>query len=194
MILTHRIAAGVAAGDVTAAYRRWRHLRLTPGSTLRTVAGLVRIDGIDHVDPRHLDDDAAHRAGYSTYEELAATWRGADTDPLWRLTLSWAGPDPRTALAESTTLGASDRAAIDSLLDRLDARTPWARATLKHLGEHPGITAAVLAHELPIDKDSLKRRIRTLKEHGLTLSLPLGYELSARGHAYLSATGFDTIA
>ncbi|WP_206490064.1 hypothetical protein [Rhodococcus sp. KRD162] len=45
-----------------------------------------------------------------------------------------------------------------------------------------------IAEELPIDKDALKRRTRTLKECGITRSLPSGYQLSARGHACLAAT------
>ncbi|TDD32716.1 hypothetical protein E1287_21635 [Actinomadura sp. KC06] len=148
MILTQRITDGVAAGDVTVAYRRWKRPRVKPGST----------------------------------------FRGDDTDPLWRVTLSWAGSDPRQTLAEDAALSPSDISDIDTLLDRLDARTPWARTTLSRIARQPGITAAKLAATLPTDKDSHKRRIRILKEHGLTRSLPTGYELSVRGHAYLSAT------
>lgn len=188
MILTDRIAHGVASGDITVAFRRWKHPRVTPGSTFHTVAGIVRIEGIEQTDLEQLDAIAAQTAGYTTRDELIATFHGHDTDPLWRVTLSWAGPDPRDTLAGNSKLSTSDIADITALLDRLDTRTPWARATLDRLAQEPGITAAQLAAELPMDKDSLKRRIRSLKEHGLTRSLPSGYELSARGHAFLSAT------
>jgi len=188
MILTNRIAHGVAEGSVTVAYRRWARPRVTPGSTFRSVTGVVRIEAIDRVDPEQLDATAAHDAGYATLDELSATFRGTDTTPLWRIALAWAGSDLREALAENAMLSRSDIAAIDALLDRLDVRTPWARTTLNRISEHPGITAAQLTNGLPLGKDSLKRRIRSLKEHGLTRSLPAGYELSARGQAYLSAT------
>jgi len=102
--------------------------------------------------------------------------------------VAWVGSDAREALAENAVLSPSDIADIDALLDRLDARTPWARTTLNRIAGQPGITAGQLVDGLPLGKDSLKRRIRTLKEHGLTRSLPTGYELSARGRAYLSAT------
>lgn len=61
MILTDRIAHGVADGDVTEAYRRWKHPRVSPGSAFRTVAGIVRIDAIVRADPEQLDEAAAHK-------------------------------------------------------------------------------------------------------------------------------------
>lgn len=188
MILTNRIAHSVASGEVTVAYRRWTHPRVTSGTTFRTVAGIMRVDAVERTDPALLDSPAAQHAGYATVLELLTTLRGDDADPLWRITLSWVGPDPRDALADDAALSSSDIASIDALLDRLDKRTPWARATLTRIAERPGIVAAELAHELPLGKEPLKRRIRTLKEHGLTRSRTSGYELSPRGLAYLSAT------
>ncbi|GAA1562202.1 ASCH domain-containing protein [Brevibacterium picturae] len=188
MILTNRIAHDVATGKVTIAYRRWTRPRVTPGSTFRTVAGIVRIEAIDRTDPEQLDATTAQDAGYATLDELLKTFRGDDSVPLWRIALSWVGSDPREALAQNAALSPSDIAAIDALLDRLDTSTPWARTTLNRIADQPGITAAQLADEVTLGKESLKRRIRTLKEHGLSHSLPTGYELSARGHAYLTMT------
>lgn len=188
MILTNRIAHDVAAGKVTLAYRRWKYPRVKPGSRFRTVAGIVRVEAIDEADPEQIDATAAQDAGYATPDELLATLREDPVGPLWCITLAWAGPDPREARAENAALSPSDITDIDVLLDRIDARTPWARTTLDRIAAHPGITAAQLADGLPLGKDALKRRIRTLKEHGLTRSMRVGYELSARGRAYLSAT------
>ena len=188
MILTERIAHAVAAGEVTVAYRRWKEPRVAPGTTFRTVAGVVRVDAIESVLFSALTDADAQRAGYSTLADLQATFHGDDTDLLHRIVLSWAGPDARDALAADADLSPEDIANIDALLDRLDARTPWARTTLARIAEQPGITASSLVAEVPVGKDSLKRRIRSLKEHGLTRSLRVGYELSERGHAYLGAT------
>ncbi|WP_206509766.1 hypothetical protein [Rhodococcus sp. KRD197] len=186
MILTDRIAHGVAAGDVTVAYRRWTDTRgIKAGSTLRTVAGIVRIDRVDRADLEHLDVSAA---GYGSRDELVSTLRGDEAVPLWQITLRWIGPDPREALAANTLLTSADIDEISTVLNKLDARVCWAEPTLYRLAEQPGMTAAQLAEELPIDKDALKRRIRTLKEHGITRSLPSGYQLSPRGHAYLAAT------
>lgn len=187
MILANRIAHDVAAGTVTVAYRRWKHPRVKPGSTFRTVAGIVRVEAIDQADPEQINTAAAQDAGYATPDELLATI-GDHAGPLWCITLAWAGPDPREARAANTELSPSDITDIDVLLDRIDARAPWARTTLGRIAANPGITAAQLADGLPLGKDALKRRIRTLKEHGLTRSLRVGYELSERGHAYLGVT------
>lgn len=154
MILTNRIAHDVAAGEVTVAYRRWTRPRVTPGATFGTVAGIVRIEAIDRADSEQLDAIAAQDAGYATLDELLATFRGDDSIPLWRIALAWVGSDPREVLAENAVLSPSDIADIDALLDRLDARTPWARTTLSRIAEHPGITAVQLVDELPLGKDS----------------------------------------
>lgn len=188
MILTERIAHAVAAGEVSVAYRRWKEPRVAPGTTFRTVAGVVCVNAIERVSFSALTEADARRAGYPTLADLEATFHGDGSEPLYRIDLSWAGPDARDALAADADLTAEDVAGIDALLDRLDARTPWARTTLARIAQQPGITASSLAAEVPVGKESLKRRIRTLKEHGLTRSLRVGYELSERGHAYLGAT------
>lgn len=188
MILTERIAHAVAAGEVTVAYRRWTQPRVKPGSTFRTVAGVVRVEGVELTPISTLTDAEARRAGYPALNDLIATLRGDDSDPLFRIDLSWDAPDAREARAVDANLTPADIVSIDALLDRLDARTPWARTTLARIAQQPGITASSLATESPVGKESLKRRIRTLKEHGLTRSLRVGYELSERGHAYLGAT------
>ncbi|OZD04463.1 hypothetical protein CH275_14740 [Rhodococcus sp. 06-235-1A] len=92
------------------------------------------------------------------------------------------GPDPREALAANTLLTAAEIDEIGTVLKKLDARVCWAEPALYELAKQPGMTAAQLAEELPIDKDALKRRIRTLKEHGITRCLPSGYQLSPRRH------------
>lgn len=187
MLLTERIAHAVAAGDVSLAYRRWRTARVVPGAKFHTVAGVVRVDAVTIVSLDALTDADARRAGFDTVQDVERTFRGRASDPVFRIVLSWAGPDERDALAEATVLSAAEIASISALLDRLDRTTPWARIVLGTLDRAPGTTAAVLASLVGLDKDALKRRIRTLKAHGLTRSLRVGYELSSRGHSYLRA-------
>lgn len=187
MILTERIARGIAAGEITVAYRRWRQARVKEGTEFRTVAGLVRIQTIETVSPAELSDADARRAGYASLHDLTATFRGGEHDPIFRIGLSWVAEDARDALSADANLTPEDITRIDALLGRLDARTPWARTTLTRIRHEPGITAATLSEGLAFGKDSLKRRIRALKEQGLTRSLRVGYELSERGHAYARA-------
>lgn len=73
-------------------------------------------------------------------------------------------------------------------LARKDARSgPWTRATLVSIAEQPGVRAADLAAVLGVEKKPFKRRVRQLKELGLTISLDTGYRLSPRGEAVLVA-------
>lgn len=188
MILKERVASAVAAGEINVAFRRWQSLRIAEGDTFRSTAGVIRITSIKVVREDEIDLADAHAAGYKALNDLLATFRGRNSDPVYRIGLEWAGPDPRDALASNDSLSDADITEIDEWLDRLDSRTPWARATLRRIAEQPGVRAGELAASLTIDKESLKRRIRcNLKEKGLTLSLPEGYEVSPRGRAFLRA-------
>lgn len=190
MMLTRIVAEGVARGDVTLAFRRWATSRVSAGRTFLSVAGVIVIDAVERIDPATITTEDAHAAGARHVEDVLATLRGAAGDPVFRITLSYGGPDPRHATAADTALTADDVAAIRAALDRLDARSgrgPWTRETLRLIEAGPGTRAVDLATSLGVEKDTLKRDIRKLKALGLTLSLDTGYTLSPRGAAWLSA-------
>ena len=56
---------------------------------------------------------------------------------------------------------------------------------LRLIAEKPGVRAPDLAASLGRETLPFKRDVRKLKELGLTRSLPVGYEISPRGRAYL---------
>ena len=91
------------------------------------------------------------------------------------------------ALREQAELSEEDRRAVDERLDRWDAvRTaPWTRELLRLIADKPGVRAPDLAASLGRETPPFKRDVRKLKELGLTRSLPVGYEISHRGRAYL---------
>lgn len=192
MILTEHIAHAFAGGGVTVGYRRWKQPQVKPEATFRTVAVVVRINTIEPVLIEQLNDADAGRAGYNSFDELTATFRGDPADPIFKIGLSWVAADPRETLGNKALLIPEEFADIDALLDRLDARTPWARATLGRIGQVPGVTETALAAELLMGKEPLKRRICPLKEHGPTRSRRIGYEFSACGYANLTATSHTT--
>jgi len=186
MILTHRISVAVSRGEVRLAFRRWQRARVRAGDVFHSSAGLVAIDGVEIVDPTTITAADARAAGFDSVAALVATLRAADVDPVFRIGLSAAGPDPRTALSHDEHLSDADVEAITTVLDRLDQTGPWTRSVLRRIAGAPGVPAAVLATEHGLAKDVLKRKIRQLKALGLTHSLPVGYAIAPRGAAYLA--------
>ncbi|WP_206340147.1 hypothetical protein [Blastococcus litoris] len=187
MLISPATAAGIADGSVTLAFRRWDRPRMRPGSTQRTVAGVVRVDSVEAVDPGTITEEDAHRAGVASLAQLRTLIDRREGSTVYRMQVSYAGADPRVALREQAELSGEDRAAVDRRLDRLDAArgTPWTRQVLALIAERPGVRAPDLAASLGRDTLPFKVDVRKLKELGLTRSLPVGYEISPRGRAYL---------
>ena len=183
--------AAILAGDVDLAFRRWARPRLKVGTRMRTGVGLVEVTSVDEVAPSTLTEDDARRAGARSLQALLDALAARPDDPVWRVGLRHAGPDPRDALRDAVP-DADEVAGLRAWLDRLDASSstgPWTRATLEIIGEHPGRRAPDLAEALGRDTASFKRDVRKLKERGLTRSLDIGYLLSPRGAAVLDFGG-----
>ena len=64
---------------------------------------------------------------------------------------------------------------------------PWTTAYLRLIADQPAVVARRLASSIKIDVATFKRRVRRLKELGLTESLEVGYRLSPRGEALLAS-------
>jgi hypothetical protein len=188
VLISPATAAGIADGSVTLAFRRWDRPRRHPGSTQRTGAGVVLIETVDEVDPDTLTEDDAARAGVRSLAELRRLLDRRDGAHVYRMRVSLAGADPRVELRERGELSEADRRDVDARLDRWDAArgTPWTREILRLVAARPGVRAPDLAASLGRETLPFKRDVRRLKELGLTRSLPVGYEISPRGRAYLA--------
>ena len=187
MLIPPAIAHGIAAGSVTLAFRRWDRPRKRPGSTQRTVAGVVEVTTVEEVDPARLTEEDAARAGARSLAELRRLLDRREGAHVYRMEVRLAGPDPRVALRERTGVTDDERREIDARLDRMDAArgSPWTRQLLALVTANPGVRAPDLAASVGRETLSFKRDVRKLKELGLTVSLPVGYEISHRGRAYL---------
>lgn len=173
MLFTADAAAGIADGTITETYRRWRRPQAVVGHRYRTVGGIIVVDAVDVV----AEDEVPS----------GIVLRGDPSLPVTRVRFHLDDrPDEREVLAGDTDV---DVAALTARLDRLDAAAdgPWTRATLAAIAADPGRRAGDLASALGRERDDLKRDVRKLKALGLTRSLPVGYELSPRGAAYLAA-------
>jgi hypothetical protein len=187
VLISPAIAAGIVDGSVTLAFRRWDRPRVRPGGTQRTVAGVIRFEAVDQVDPEALTEDDARRSGVRSLAELRKLLERRAGENVYRMRVAPDGPDPRIALREQADLSDDDRRGLDARLDRWDAGVngPWTREVLRLIAERPGVRAPDLAASLGRETLPFKRDVRRLKELGLTISLPVGYELSPRGRAYL---------
>jgi hypothetical protein len=189
VLLPLKVAQGVADGSVTLAFRRWRKQDVRPGQVFTTAAGLVRVDDVRVVPAEAISDDEAQLAGWPDADRLRR--RLAPEGETYRVELSYAGPDPRIALRESAELSDAEVAELDTRLERLDraaAHGPWTLPYLHLIQAHPQRRAPDLAELVGRETAPFKLDIRKLKKLGLTVSFPVGYEVSPRGLSYLART------
>lgn len=187
MLFRHDILQGIAEGRVTLAFRRWRRTPPADGSSLRSAVGVLRLDRVTIVEEGDITPEDVRRTGMSV-EDLRASIAGEGT--LLRIELHLAGDDPRIALRQRLP----ERDELDEVvvkLTRMDAASPapWTRRYLALIAGQPGVVSRVLARQAGADVPTFKRRVRRLKELGLTESLEVGYRLSPRGRAVFDRTG-----
>jgi hypothetical protein len=185
MLFREDVLRGIADGRVTLAFRRWRKAPPAVGSTLRTPVGVLTFDRVETVDEGDITPGDVERTGL-TAQALRASLAGDGT--LLRIELRLSGADPRIALREQPP----STEEIDTILARLArfdaaAEAPWTTRTLALIAERPATVARVLATAVDVDLAIFKRRVRQLKELGLTESLDVGYRLATRGEAVVRA-------
>src|SRR4051812_10353886 len=183
MLFEARLRDGLADGSITVAFRRWQRPQVLPGRRYRTGGRyrmnmgdpLVEVERVDVVAPEKITKVDARRAGYRSPEALLAALRGDPNLPLYRGRFKRVDePDPRDVLSRSV----DDLAAVDARLARLDKAAedgPWTARVLQTIADHPGVVSTELAEGLGLERFLFKRRVGSLKELGLTLSLTVGY-------------------
>ena len=191
MLLNRATADGIADGSITVVLRSWDAPRAKAGGTQRTPAGTIRIDDVTEYPGDHRVTTAqARAAGYPDAESANADLRRRPARHVYAIAVSYAGSDERIALAADDRLSPADLDTISARLQRWDAASttgPWTRPYLEMIAGNEGVRAPDLAAQAGIDTQRFKRRVRQLKGLGLTTSLAVGYRLSPRGRAFLSA-------
>jgi hypothetical protein len=185
MIFRLDVLERIARGEVTLAFRRWIKAPPANGSTLRTPIGVVALSGVTVVRPEDVTEEDATLAGASSRQQLFAELR--DEGSLIRMEVRLVGADPRVELRDTPFRDDAEIAAVRSRLAQIDRRadSPWTASVLELIGRHPGVLASRLAKKAGMDAAPFKRRVRALKELGLTESLEIGYRLSPRGQQLL---------
>ena len=185
MLLSQKTLDAIVNGEVDRVYRRWKRPAVVEGTLQRTSHGLVEVVGLRRVEENEIEPTAA---GYGTTEEVLAEIRPPEPERrLYEVRVRWAGEDHRPALRESTDLDDAALEAIDDVISGIGRRGgPTGIELLQVIAANPAKLAEDLAHGVGVERDVLKRRVRQLKELGLTESLRVGYRLSPRGEAYLA--------
>ncbi len=166
---------------------------MAAGRPYRTGGGRIEVTSVEVVEVDSIDESAARAAGHESLGELLGYLNDGDRAdrPLYRVEFRRLDePDPREVLASDDDLQPADVESITTRLDRLDRAAtdgPWTRATLALIAEHPERRAPDLADMAGRETQPFKLDVRKLKNLGLTESLRIGYRLSPRGRAYLSA-------
>lgn len=188
MLFRKEVLDAIREGKVDLAFRRWDRARVRPGGRQRTGAGVVAFEQVEVVDRSAIGDDEARRAGFASRAALLAMLDARASGDIYRVTLRYAGPDPRVELRGRDELSDAELEELKRRLDRLDrasAHGPWTRTVLELIAAHPEVAAVELAAGLGRERMPFKRDVRKLKELGLTESLERGYRLSPRGRALL---------
>ncbi|RWA23539.1 hypothetical protein MBRU_01560 [Mycolicibacterium brumae DSM 44177] len=196
VLISKAVAEGIRDGRITAQYRAWDAPRVKVGGTQLTPAGVIAFTDVSVVaDLASVSDDDARVAGMADAaalrKALTAPRRpsprgGKGGDTVYRVGVAWVGEDPRVALREQLP-SADELSQIAAKLARLDARPtgPWTRDILVWIRDHPEVVSTELAALRGVPVPPMKVDTRKLKALGLTISHPVGYELSPRGRAYL---------
>lgn len=186
MLFKNQFLDGIKAGRITLAFRCWSKPTIRAGGSLRTPVGVLAITHIGEIHPDEISEDDAHRAGFETRKALLAGLQTGRGRTLYRISFHLAGPDPRTALRQEDRFDDDELASLHDRLVALDQSSrsgAWTAKALDLIGERDGRTAGEIADRLGVEKPAVKRKIRQLKELGLTESLQSGYRLSERGRA-----------
>jgi len=191
MLFNQQTLKGLKSGRVSLTFRRWQAPRTKVGSQTRTAVGVIEVESVLVVSADEVSTVDALSAGFGSVEELLAWTDKRGSGDLYRIGLNLVGPDPRVSLREDADLSPEDVASLTRRLAGMDAAAdrPWTEATFRVIGDHPATLAATLAEKVGEERALFKRRVRRLKELGLTESLQVGYRLSPRCEAYLRARG-----
>ena len=178
---------GIASGTITATVRRWKRRQAKVGGRYRIASiGCIEITSVDQVGSEDLSATDARRSGFSSLTEMNDYLDTVSADgDLYRITFRFIGQIEDTT-DRSAISSAEERGKVSKALDLRDRNSKigaWTRATLKMVAENPAVGSSVLARKLGREQADLKQDMRKLKALGLTISLEVGYKLSAKGQS-----------
>jgi hypothetical protein len=179
----------VAAGELTVTWRLWKYAHVKVGRAYPAGHGAVVIDDVRRVRAGDVTDADAMEVGLLDKRSLLDLVRGhkrariSAATILHRVAFHYV-PEPPPRRPELPLPEIAKRLAR---LDAASPRGPWTLAALRLVEENPGVVARELAGEMGLPTLDFKAQVRKLKALGLTVSLPVGYELSELGQTCLDS-------
>ncbi len=156
-----------------------------------TAVGQLFIDDIHPIIPSEITTHDAVAAGFKDLEELFILLDRSREGTVYKIMLHYHREDYRLDLRNMSAMDAEELEALSFRLNTLDSRSrtgPWTRKVLHLIEKHPRTKAALLAERSEIPTKDLKRKVRQLKNLGLTISHEVGYSVSPRGKTYMHST------
>jgi len=187
MLIQRAVLDGIVSGDYDLALRRWQRPSVKIGTRQRTAVGIIEVTSLTEIGLDAIGDNDAARAGAASAAGIR-DWLGTRDGTVYRIGLTYAGPDPRVELRDAPIRDQAEYAEIANALGRYDESSrwgPWTLLVLQAIDAARGTPAQDLADRFGREKRLFKTDVRKLKELGLTESLNPGYRLSPRGESYL---------
>lgn len=188
MLFKNDILKQIGNGTVNTAYRRWAKPSVKAGNTLMTAVGVLMITSVKEIDYKSITDKDIQKAGLKSRAQLDKELSFKKERTLYKISFKLLGDDPRVALREETDISKEEFEQLKAKLEKMDKTSKhgaWTMPVLKLIAKHPGKHAIYFSERLGIEKDWLKLHIRKLKNLGLTISLPVGYEIAPRGEQFM---------
>jgi len=189
MLFREDFLTGLRKGKLSTAFRRWAQPRVKPGTRMRTPIGVVEVISVEPIMEIEITSTDAVTAGYTDKSELMKDLGSVADGQLYRVRLKYGGEDPRVQLRQDADLSDEDFEQVSKKLKGYERSGAWTRKVLSLIAKNESVLAEKLADKMGMEKYAFKRRVRQLKELGLTESLDIGYRLSPRGKAYLKRLG-----
>jgi hypothetical protein len=185
MLFQSRFHDPIRRGEITCTVRIWHRPRVRVGQQYRLGAGAIAVDRIQEIEFDALTPALARRSGFASLVELLKIAKHGSGERVFLVEFHYV--DVPAALPRSQKTNAATLPELERKLDAMDrrAKRDWTHATLRAIAARPGTRAADLAGALGRERVEFKSDVRKLKALGLTISLEVGYRLSARGVALL---------
>lgn len=188
MLFKQKVLEGLKSGNISLAFRKWERASVKKGTVIKTAIGLIAVIDVEEIHQRELLLEDAVSAGYEQLEPLIKELN-KNNGKLYKISITYAGEDPRIPLREKVDLSGKEFAILKKQVERLDQYSRnghWTIKVLQTIKENPRLRAVDLALKTGKSKEWLKLNIRKLKNLGLTISHDTGYTLSPLGEFFLS--------